>query len=150
VFSGNGHLELAKAICRHLKIDLGACEVTEFSNENVFVKILENVRQRDTFIVQPLVSPVNTRLMELLVMIDAFKRSSAGRITRCAQAPGPEPSASAEIGKCRGRCNSVFISCRLWPQAPSLRVPRVTSRVYCGGSLLSEFADLIDEPGAFS
>jgi ribose-phosphate pyrophosphokinase len=81
VFSGNGHPELARAICRHLKIDLGACEVTEFSNENVFVKILENVRERDTFIVQPLVAPVNTRLMELLVMIDAFKRSSAGRIT---------------------------------------------------------------------
>jgi ribose-phosphate pyrophosphokinase len=81
VFSGNGHPDLAKAICRHLKIDLGACEVSEFSNENVFVKILENVRERDCFIVQPLVSPVNTRLMELLVMVDAFKRASAGRIT---------------------------------------------------------------------
>jgi ribose-phosphate pyrophosphokinase len=81
VFSGNAHPDLAGAICRHLKTDLGACEVSEFSNENVFVKILENVRQRDIFIVQPMTSPVNTSIMELLIMIDAFKRSSAGRIT---------------------------------------------------------------------
>ncbi len=81
VFSGNAHRELSEAICHHLKTELGACEVSQFSNENVFVKILENVRQRDVFLVQPLVSPVNTRLMELLVMIDAFKRASAGRIT---------------------------------------------------------------------
>ena len=60
---------------------MGQAEVFEFSNEEVFVRINENVRQRDCFIVQPISSPVNTRLMELLIMIDAFKRSSAGRIT---------------------------------------------------------------------
>jgi len=60
---------------------LGECEVFEFSNENIFVRICENVRERDVFLIQPLASPVNTRLMELLIMIDAFRRASAGRIT---------------------------------------------------------------------
>jgi ribose-phosphate pyrophosphokinase len=55
--------------------------VSEFSNENIFVRILENVRQRDTFVIQPLCSPVNRNLVELLIMIDALKRASAGRIT---------------------------------------------------------------------
>jgi ribose-phosphate pyrophosphokinase len=60
---------------------LGKCEVFEFSNENIFVRILENVRQRDTFVIQPLCSPVNKNLVELLIMLDALKRASAGRIT---------------------------------------------------------------------
>ncbi|MCH7718213.1 MAG: ribose-phosphate pyrophosphokinase [Chloroflexi bacterium] len=81
IFSGNAHPELAQSICGYLETPLGACEVLEFSNENIFVRIHENVRQRDVFLFQPLVSPVNTRIMELLIMIDAFKRASAGRIT---------------------------------------------------------------------
>jgi ribose-phosphate pyrophosphokinase len=81
IFSGNAHPRLAKAICDYLGRPIGQVEVFEFSNEEVFVRINENVRQRDCFIIQPIASPVNTRLMELLVMIDAFKRSSAGRIT---------------------------------------------------------------------
>src|SRR4051812_235943 len=60
---------------------LGNCNVFEFTNENIFVRIEENVRMRDVFIVQPLSSPVNTSVMELLIMIDAFRRASAGRIT---------------------------------------------------------------------
>jgi ribose-phosphate pyrophosphokinase len=60
---------------------LGKAEVFEFSNENIFVKVLENVRERDIFVVQPICSPVNKNLMELLIMIDAMKRASAGRIT---------------------------------------------------------------------
>jgi ribose-phosphate pyrophosphokinase len=60
---------------------LGECEVFEFSNENIFVRVLENVRSKDAFIVQPLSSPVSRSIMELLIMIDAFKRASAGRIT---------------------------------------------------------------------
>jgi ribose-phosphate pyrophosphokinase len=60
---------------------LGQCEVFEFSNENIFVRVMENVRSQDVFIVQPLSSPVNKSVMELLIMIDAFKRASAGRIT---------------------------------------------------------------------
>ena len=53
----------------------------KFANDNSFVRILENVRQRDVFIIQPTCAPVNDNLMELLIMIDAFKRASAGRIT---------------------------------------------------------------------
>jgi ribose-phosphate pyrophosphokinase len=81
IFSGNAHPDLAHGICCYLETPLGQCEVFEFTNENIFVRIMENVRQRDVFLVQPLVSPVNTRIMELLIMIDAFKRASAGRVT---------------------------------------------------------------------
>jgi ribose-phosphate pyrophosphokinase len=81
VFTGNAHPMLAQAICEYLKIPLGKAEVFEFKNENIFVRILENVRERDVFVVQPLSSPVNKNLVELLIMIDAFKRASAGRIT---------------------------------------------------------------------
>jgi ribose-phosphate pyrophosphokinase len=81
VFTGNAHPALAKDIADYLGQPLGNCEVMEFSNENTFVRILENVRERDTFIVQPISSPVNSHLMELLIMIDAMKRASAKRIT---------------------------------------------------------------------
>ena len=81
VFTGNAHPALAKAVADYLKIPLGECEVFTFSNENIFVRILENVRQRDTFVIQPLCSPVNNNLVELLIMLDALKRASAGRIT---------------------------------------------------------------------
>jgi ribose-phosphate pyrophosphokinase len=81
IFTGNAHPDLAHSICRYLEIPLGQCEVFEFSNENIFVRINENVRERDVFVVQPMVSPVNTRIVELLIMIDAFKRASSGRVT---------------------------------------------------------------------
>ena len=81
VFSGNAHPKLAQAIVDYLDIPLGKCEVFQFSNENTFVRILENVRERDIFLVQPICSPVNNNLVELLIMLDAFKRASAGRIT---------------------------------------------------------------------
>jgi ribose-phosphate pyrophosphokinase len=81
VFSGSAHPTLAQAVADYLDIPLGKCEVFEFSNENIFVRILENVRQRDTFVIQPLSSPVNKNLVELLIMIDALKRASAARIT---------------------------------------------------------------------
>jgi ribose-phosphate pyrophosphokinase len=81
VFTGNAHPALAKDVTDYLGIPLGNCEVFEFSNENIFVRILENVRERDTFVIQPICSPVNTSLVELLIMIDALRRASAGRIT---------------------------------------------------------------------
>lgn len=81
VFTGNAHPSLARAVVEYLKIPLGKSEVFQFSNENIFVRILENVRERDTFIIQPFSSPVNNNLVELLIMIDALKRASAGRIT---------------------------------------------------------------------
>ncbi|MFH0941813.1 MAG: ribose-phosphate pyrophosphokinase [Chloroflexota bacterium] len=81
MFTGNAHPRLAKAITQYLEIPLGASEVFEFSNGNSFVRILENVRERDVFVVQPICRPVNTNLMELLIMLDALKRASAERIT---------------------------------------------------------------------
>ena len=81
VFSGNAHKGLARDICSYLGVSLGACEVFKFSNDQTFVKILENVREKDIFLVQTLSAPVNDHLMELLIMIDAARRASAGRIT---------------------------------------------------------------------
>jgi len=81
VFTGSAHPALAKSVCDYLGIPLGEAEVFEFSNENIFVRIMENVRQRDVFVIQPICSPVNKSLVELLIMLDAFKRASAGRIT---------------------------------------------------------------------
>ncbi len=81
VFTGNANSALAQAICDYISIPVGRSQVFEFSNENIFVKIDESVRENDIFVVQPLSSPVNRSIMELLIMIDAFKRASAGRIT---------------------------------------------------------------------
>ena len=81
VFSGNAHPALAEEICNYLGITLGRCEVFKFSNDNTFVRINENIRERDVFLVQPVAVPVNDNLMELWIMIDAAKRASAGRIT---------------------------------------------------------------------
>ena len=81
VFTGNTHPNLAGAVTEYLGIPLGKCEVFQFSNENTFVRILENVRQRDVFVIQPISSPVNNSLVELLIMLDALKRASAMRIT---------------------------------------------------------------------
>jgi len=81
VFSGNAHPALAESICDYLGIPLGKAEIFEFSNENIFIRILENVRQRDVFVIQPICSPVNKSLVELLIMLDALRRASAGRIT---------------------------------------------------------------------
>jgi ribose-phosphate pyrophosphokinase len=81
VFTGNAHPDLARAVCDYLGIPMGRAEVFKFSNDNTFVRILENIRQRDVFIIQPTSAPVNDNIMELLIMIDAAKRASAGRIT---------------------------------------------------------------------
>ena len=81
VFTGNAHPTLAREVADYLGISLGKCEVSEFSNENIFVRILENVRQRDVFVIQSISSPVNKSLVELLIILDALKRASADRIT---------------------------------------------------------------------
>jgi len=81
VFTGNAHPALAQKVVEYLGIPLGKCEVFQFTNENIFVRILENVRSRDTFVIQPLSSPVNQNLVELLIMLDALKRASPERIT---------------------------------------------------------------------
>ncbi|MGC9456029.1 MAG: ribose-phosphate diphosphokinase, partial [Halothiobacillaceae bacterium] len=81
VFSGNANAALAERIVESLDLQLGKANVTKFSDGEVFVEILENVRGRDVFIVQPTCQPTNDNLMELLVMVDALRRASAYRIT---------------------------------------------------------------------
>jgi ribose-phosphate pyrophosphokinase len=81
IFTGNAHPQLARDICAYMGVPLGRAEVFEFSNENIFVKINQNVREHDVFVVQPTCSPVNKSVMELLIMLDALKRASASRIT---------------------------------------------------------------------
>jgi ribose-phosphate pyrophosphokinase len=81
IYHGNANPDLARKICRYLGSEPGRAEVFQFANENIFVKILDNVREKDVFLVQPTCHPVNQSIMELLILIDAFKRASAGRIT---------------------------------------------------------------------
>jgi len=81
IFTGNANPKLAKKICQHLKIKLGKALVGRFSDGEVRVKIEDNVRGRDVFVIQPTCPPVNENLMELLIMLDALRRASARRIT---------------------------------------------------------------------
>ncbi len=81
IFSGNSNRPLAEAICREMGLELGNAEVGAFSDGENFVSIYETVRGSDVFVVQSTCAPVNDSLMEMLIMIDAFKRASAGRIT---------------------------------------------------------------------
>jgi ribose-phosphate pyrophosphokinase len=80
IFSGNANRDLAESICKCVEVRLGACDVTTFSDGEIFVEVGENVRGVNCFIVQSTCTPVNQNLMELLVMIDALKRASAGSI----------------------------------------------------------------------
>ena len=81
VFAGTANTDLAEEICQHLGCELGACSTTRFSDGEIYFQILENVRGADVFVVQPTCPPVNDNLVELMLMIDAFRRSSARRIT---------------------------------------------------------------------
>lgn len=85
LFSGNANPKLAKDIANYLKIPLGQAVVGRFSDGEVQVEILENVRGRDVFVIQPTCAPTNDNIVELLMMLDALKRASAGRI--CAVIP---------------------------------------------------------------
>jgi len=81
VFSGSSHPELARGIATHMGMPLGRLKVTRFSNENIKVKIEENVREADVFVIQSSCPPVSDNLMEMLILIDALKFASAARIT---------------------------------------------------------------------
>lgn len=81
IFAGNSNRELAKEICKYLDIPLGQADVSRFPDGEIKVKIEENVRGEDVFIIQSTCPPANEYLMELLIMIDAIRRASAGRIT---------------------------------------------------------------------
>ncbi|MDD3448185.1 MAG: ribose-phosphate diphosphokinase [Gammaproteobacteria bacterium] len=81
VFSGNANPALAQKVCNHLNIPFGKAVTGRFSDGEVMVEIMEHVRGRDVFIIQPTCAPTNDNLMELMVMVDALRRSSAWRIT---------------------------------------------------------------------
>ncbi len=81
VFTGNAHPRLAEEVCKHLNMRLGKATVGRFSDGEVMVELLENVRGRDVFVLQSTCMPTNDSLMEVLLMVDALKRSSAARIT---------------------------------------------------------------------
>ncbi|MCC8986526.1 MAG: ribose-phosphate diphosphokinase, partial [Candidatus Contendobacter sp.] len=81
VFTGNAHPQLARDIAEHLQLPLGQAVVSRFSDGEVLVELMENVRGKDVFIVQPTCAPTNDNIMELLVMADALRRSSAVRVT---------------------------------------------------------------------
>jgi ribose-phosphate pyrophosphokinase len=81
IFSGTANLPLAKAICKSIGMELGKCDIRPFPDGETFIKIEENVRGEDVFVVQPTAPPTNHNLMELFIMIDALRRASAMRIT---------------------------------------------------------------------
>jgi len=81
VFSGNANPKLALAVVQHLNLPLGRAQASRFSDGEVMVEINENVRGRDVFVLQSTCAPTNDNLMELMIMVDALKRASAGRIT---------------------------------------------------------------------
>ena len=81
LFSGNGNIDLAQKISKELRTTLGKAKVGQFSDGEITVQIEENVRGMDVFLIQPTCSPANDNLMELIIMVDAIRRSSAARIT---------------------------------------------------------------------
>src|SRR6476659_2856776 len=81
LFAGNSNRVLAEAVARYLNIPIGRASVRRFADQEIFVEIQENVRGEDVFVLQSTSYPANDHLMELLIMIDAFRRSSARRIT---------------------------------------------------------------------
>lgn len=81
IFSGNANRPLAEKICQHLKIKLGDALVKTFADGEIEVKIKENIRRKEVYIIQPTCYPVNDNLMELCIMIDACRRASAKEIT---------------------------------------------------------------------
>jgi ribose-phosphate pyrophosphokinase len=81
IFSGTANPELAKRICTYLSVNPSAVTIKRFSDGEIFVQIDENVRGKDVFVVQPTSSPANDHIMEILIMVDALRRASAGRIT---------------------------------------------------------------------
>src|SRR5579863_6500660 len=80
IFTGNANPDLSHEICRHLGIDMGRAMIRTFADGEIYLQIQENVRGADVFVIQPTCTPVDSNLMELLLMIDALKRASAERI----------------------------------------------------------------------
>ena len=81
LFTGNANPKLAQKVARHLNIQLGKATVSKFSDGEIMVELLENVRGKDVFVLQSTCAPTNDTLMEMMIMVDALRRSSAARIT---------------------------------------------------------------------
>ena len=81
VFSGNSNRSLALEICQYLGISLSNLQISRFSNDNLFVQIRENVREKDIFVIQSFIQPVSDNIMELMIILDAMRSASAKRIT---------------------------------------------------------------------
>ena len=81
IFGGSGNPALTQGICDYLQVPLSQADIMDLPNENIFIRLRQSVRGRDVFLIQPMCSPVNRNIMELLIMIDTLKRASAGRIT---------------------------------------------------------------------
>jgi ribose-phosphate pyrophosphokinase len=81
IFAGSASQDLARAICRHLSMDLGSIELRKFYNDNTFVRVEQNVRESDVFVVQTAMPPINDHLVELMMIVNALKGASAGRVT---------------------------------------------------------------------
>lgn len=81
IFSGNANVPLAEEMCSYLELPLGGATIRTFSDGEIFVEITENVRGVDCYVIQPTCTPVNNNLIELLIMVDALKRASAGNVT---------------------------------------------------------------------
>ncbi len=81
IFAGNSNPALAQEICHHLNLPLSQLEIIRFANDNLFVQVLENVRERDVFVLQSFTHPVSEHIMELMITLDALRSASAGRIT---------------------------------------------------------------------
>src|SRR5260370_39559156 len=81
IFSGSANRELAERICDYIGVPLGQATISAFPDSETYVRIEENIRGRDVFIIQPTCPPTNQHLMELLIMVDAARRASADRIT---------------------------------------------------------------------
>ena len=86
VFAGNANPALAKEICHALELEQSQAMVKQFSDGEIYIQLRENVRGEDVFVIQPTCTPVDRNMMELLLMLDALKRSSAKRITEIGRA----------------------------------------------------------------
>ena len=138
LFSGNANRPLAEEIAKTLHVPLGDADVSRFSDGEVYVQINENVRGQDIFVIQPTCPPVNDHLMELLVMIDAFKRASARRIT----AVLPYYGYGRQDRKVAGR------ACRSPPSWwPTCSPPRARQRRARGGPPRRPDPGLLRHPG---
>jgi len=104
IFAGSANRKLAEDICTHVGVTLGESKLQRFADGEIYFQLLENVRGVDVFIVQPTCYPVDQHLVELLIMIDALKRASAGRITVVVPYYGYARQEREPTGRCSWTC----------------------------------------------